>query len=317
MAKSIVVVGSLNMDFVVQVASLPVRGQTVSGRAFKMLPGGKGANQACAVGRLSGRGLMVGRVGDDVFGETLKASLAAAGVDVSHVLATPGEATGVALIPVEDGGENLIVVAGGANGRLGPEDVDRALRDVSEGLLLAQLESPIETVEAALRLARDRGMTTILDPAPARPLERALLQTVDVLTPNESEAMVLLGLQQGTVAVAEAAGIARRLLALGPRSVILKLGDKGAWIEGAAGSGGFPVRRVEAVDATAAGDTFNGALAVALAEGRSMPEAIGFANGAASISVTRLGAQASIPDRAEVDTLLAGLAKALGQNEEA
>jgi ribokinase len=316
MAKEIVVVGSLNMDFVVQVASLPVRGQTVSGRAFKMLPGGKGANQACAVGRLSGRGAMVGRVGDDVFGETLKASLARAGVDVSHVLATPGEATGVALIPVEDGGQNLIVVAGGANGRLSPEDVERALGGVSEGLLLTQLESPLETASASLRLARERGMTTILDPAPARRLDRALLENVDVLTPNESEAMVLLGLDAATVSVAEAAGVARRLLALGPRSVILKLGDKGAWLEGAAGSGGFPVREVEAVDATAAGDTFNGALAVALAEGKSMPEAIGFANGAASISVTRLGAQASIPDRAEVDALLAGGAKVLGRNEE-
>jgi len=306
MAKSIVVVGSLNMDFVVQVASLPVRGQTVSGRGFKMLPGGKGANQACAAGRLSGCASMVGRVGDDVFGEKLKASLAAAGVDVSHVRTTPGEATGVALIPVEDGGENLIVVAGGANLRLSSKDVEQALAGVSEGLLLAQLESPIETVEAALALARDRGMATILDPAPARPLGEAILRTVEVLTPNESEAMLLLGLRGDTVSLAEAPGLARRLVALGPRNVILKLGDKGAWLEGAAGSGGFPVRTVEAVDATAAGDTFNGALAVALAEGRSMPEAIVFASGAASISVTRLGAQASIPHRVEVDALLAG-----------
>ena len=303
MSRPIVVVGSLNMDFVVRVDALPERGQTVSGRGFTMLPGGKGANQACAVGRLGGRCRMVGRVGHDLFGERLKASLADAGVDTTNVLATEGEATGVALIPVEAGGQNLIVVAGGANLLLRPGDVEVALGAVEDGLLLVQLESPADTVEAALACARRRGMTTVLDPAPARPLPPALLRAVDILTPNETEALLLLGQRGSDVSVEEAAALGRRLRELGSRTVILKLGAKGAYVADAEGGRHFPVRAVAAVDATAAGDTFNGALAVALAEHGDTAEAIAFANVAASISVTRLGAQASIPTRDEVDAL--------------
>ena len=257
MPRPILVVGSLNMDFVVQVDALPERGQTVSGRGFVMLPGGKGANQACAAGRLGGRCRMIGRVGRDVFGERLKASLADAGVDTSHVLTTEGEATGIALIPVE----------------------------------------------AAITRGRSLGMTTILDPAPARPLSPALLGAVDILTPNESEAFVLLGLRGSAVSIDDAAVLGRRLRALGPGTVLLKLGANGAYLSDARGGRHFPARQVEAVDATAAGDTFNGALAVALGEHADMADAVAFANLAASISVTRLGAQASIPARAEVDAL--------------
>jgi ribokinase len=293
MPRPIVVVGSLNMDFVVQVDALPERGQTVSGREFAMLPGGKGANQACAVGRLGGRCQMIGRVGQDVFGDQLKASLAAAGVDTSRVLETVGEATGVALIPVD----------GGANLRLTPGDVEAALGASQGGLLLAQLESPPETVEAAIACGRSRGMTTILDPAPARPLSPALLGAVDILTPNESEALVLLGLRGSVLSIDEAALLGRRLLELGSGTVILKLGANGAYLTDATGGRHFPARQVSAVDATAAGDTFNGALAVALGEHANMADAIAFAIVAASISVTRLGAQASIPTRGEVDTL--------------
>jgi ribokinase len=303
MPQPIVVVGSLNMDFVVQVEALPERGQTVSGRGFVMLPGGKGANQACAAGRLGGRCQMIGRVGRDVFGERLKASLADAGVDTSRVLPTDGEATGVALIPVEVGGQNLIVVAGGANLRLTPGDVEEALGASQGGLLLAQLESPAETVEAAIMCGRSRGMTTILDPAPARPLSPAFLRAVDILTPNESEALALLGLRGSVVSIDEAAVLGRRLLELGAGTVILKLGANGAYLADAGGGRHFPTRQVVALDATAAGDTFNGALAVALGEHVDMAEAVAFANLAASISVTRLGAQASIPTRAEVDAL--------------
>jgi ribokinase len=266
MTRPIIVVGSLNMDFVVQVDALPERGQTVSGRGFTMLPGGKGANQAYAVGRLGGRCQMIGRVGHDVFGERLAASLAAAGVDTSRVLATEGEATGVALIPVETGGQNLIVVAGGANLLLRPGDVEAALGASQDGLLLAQLESPAETVETAVVCGRSLGMTTILDPAPARPLSSALLGAVDILTPNESEALVLLGLRGSAVSIDEAAMLGRRLLELGPGTVILKLGANGAYLTDATGGRHFPTCQVAAVDATAAGDTFNGALAVALAE---------------------------------------------------
>jgi ribokinase len=300
-AQTIHVVGSLNMDFVVRVETLPLRGQTVSGRGFTMVPGGKGANQACAVGRLNGVGRMIGRVGADVFGERLKQSLRSAGVDVSHVLATPDEATGVALIPVESGGQNQIVVAAGANGRLTPRDVEAALVGQGGGLLLLQLESPLETVAAALALGRSSRATTILDPAPARPLETTLLQQVDILTPNESEALSLLGERGSEVTLADAAALARRLRQLGPPTVILKLGAAGAWLEAEGQSRHFPTPKVEAIDATAAGDTFNGALAVGLAEGRAVDAAIRFANAAAALSVTRLGAQASIPDRAAVE----------------
>jgi len=302
-SRPIIVVGSLNMDFVVRVDALPERGQTVSGREFTMLPGGKGANQACAAGRLGGGCQMVGRVGRDVFGEQLKVSLAADGVDTTRVLSTDGEATGVALIPVEEGGQNLIVVAGGANLRLRPADVEAALENAPSGLLLLQLESPPETVEAAITLGRRRGMTIVLDPAPARPLSPALVGGLDILTPNETEALVLLGRGGSAVSVGEAAELGRQLLDLGPRAVILKLGANGAYLTDRSTSRHFPARPVDAVDATAAGDTFNGALAVALAEGRDMADAIDFAVTAASISVTRPGAQASIPTRGEVDAL--------------
>lgn len=306
MRKPIVIVGSLNMDFVVQMDALPLPGQTVPGRGFQMIPGGKGANQACAVGRLGGEGFMVGRVGDDVFGERLKASLQVAGVDVCRVLSTEGEPSGVALIFVERGGQNMIVVAPGSNGRLEPHDVASSAHIFAEGgYLLLQLESPMETVAAAAALGRSRGMTTILDPAPARPLSRSLLGDVDILTPNETEALVLLDLPASAVSLDDAPRLAAELLALGPRRVILKLGDKGAWLADGATSCHFAARPVEAVDATAAGDTFNGALAVALSEGRAIEDAVPFANAAAALSVTRLGAQASVPTRAEVDAAAA------------
>jgi ribokinase len=310
MSHTIHIVGSLNMDFVVQVDALPVPGQTVSGRSFAMLPGGKGANQACAVGRLGGTGRMIGRVGRDVFGEALKRSLREAGIDVSHVFATEQEASGVALIPVETGGQNLIVVAAGANAMLTPKDVESALGSAKGGFVLLQLESPIETVGAALAVAAKNSAATILDPAPAAPLEHDLLQRVDILTPNETEALALLGRAGGDVEVADTATLARELLTLGPRTVILKLGDKGAWVETDSISRHFPTHPVNAVDATAAGDTFNGALAVALAEGLPIEMAVPFATAAAALSVTKLGAQSSIPQRAAVDTLIAGMEKA-------
>lgn len=298
----ITVVGSLNMDFVVQVEALPRPGQTVLGRRFTTVPGGKGANQACAAGRLGGRVRMVGRVGEDVFGRQLVASLAEAGVDASGIAVTPGTPTGVALIPVETGGQNQIVVAPGANARLTPEDVEHALGDAPGAFLLLQLESPPETVERAAALGAASGAVVVLDPAPARAIPDALLSCVTCLTPNETEAAFLLGWADGRVALADAGQAARALLAHGPRSVVLKLGASGAWLEDASGGRHFPAPEVEAVDTTAAGDCFNGALAVALAEGMPLPEAIGFANAAAAISVTRHGAQASLPNRAEVET---------------
>jgi ribokinase len=300
----ITVAGSLNMDFVVQVERLPQPGETVLGSGFVTLPGGKGANQACAAGRLGGRVRMLGRVGDDVFGRQLVASLARARVDTTAVRVSAATASGVALIFVETGGQNQIVVASGANGLLSPEDVETELA-TGEGLLLLQLETPLATIERAVALASRRGMTVVLDPAPARPLSDALLAQVSLLTPNESEALVLLDRRGSNVSLAQAPEIARALLKRGPRAVILKLGEKGVYLADGSGGRHFPGFEVTAVDATAAGDTFAGALGVALAEGRPISEAIPFANAAAALSVTRLGAQASMPARSEVDALLA------------
>ena len=304
----IVVVGSLNMDFVVAVDRLPAPGETVLGGGFRMIPGGKGANQACAAGRLGGSSVgvrMVGRVGYDIFADHLKASLSAAGVDVSAVHASRTQPTGVALISVEKSGQNSIVVASGANDALEASDVE-AMRPVMRGAkyVLFQLETPLKTVAAALKLAREEGAKTILDPAPAQVLSPELLRLVDILTPNETEASILLGLPPGRVSREEAPKLAGLLRQTGPGAVVLKLGEQGCFYldeDLALPSPGF---RVAAKDTIAAGDTFNAALAVALAEGRAIEDALRFANAAAAISVTRAGAQASIPSRAEVERFL-------------
>jgi ribokinase len=307
---SVVVVGSLNMDFVVQVERLPAPGETVLGRKFQMVPGGKGANQACAAGKLGGPSVtvrMVGRVGYDLFADHLKASLAAAGVDVSAVFATKAQPTGVALIWVDRAGQNSIVVASGANHEFAAGEVE-GLRRSFDGARTAlfQLETPLATVRAALALARDESARTILDPAPAQPLSRELLSLTDILTPNESEALTLLERPPARVEPADAPALARSLRELGAKAVVLKLGDKGCYYDDgktALHQAGF---HVEVTDSTAAGDVFNAALAVALTEGKALEEALRFANAAAAISVTRLGAQASIPTRAEVDLFLRG-----------
>jgi len=301
MVKPILVLGSLNMDFVVRMPQLPVRGETLTGSDFHMLPGGKGANQACAAGRLGGQVKMIGRVGADIFGEQLRASLHSAGVDTGFIWSTAAESTGVALIFVETGGQNMIVIAAGANARLSPADLTPLQEHGRSGYLLLQLESPADTVSAAAAMAHAAGMTVILDPAPARPLTSDLLSRVDLLTPNETEALTLLGRPAQPIERREAGRITEALRQLGPRIVILKLGSQGVWLDDGEMSVPFAAPLVEAVDATAAGDTFNGALAVALAEGKSMVEAIPFAVAAASLSVTRLGAQASIPLRTEVE----------------
>jgi ribokinase len=305
---AIVVVGSLNMDFVVAVDRLPMPGQTVLGRDFQMIPGGKGANQACAAAKLASNKTqvrMVGRVGYDMFADHLKASLSAAGVDVSAVHASKAHATGVALIGVESGGQNFIIVAAGANHALTVSEIV-AMRPVFRGarFVLFQLESPLDTVAAALKLAREEGARTILDPAPAQPLSTEILRNVDILTPNESEAALLLGLPLTRVSATDAPALARSLRQRGAKAVVLKLGDQGCFytdVETEIFSGGC---QVVARDTTAAGDTFNAALAVALSEDRSIDDALRFANAAAAISVTRMGAQASIPARTEVDEFL-------------
>ena len=308
MKSALVVVGSLNMDFVVSVDHLPAPGETVLGRDFQMIPGGKGANQACAAGKLGTGSVavrMIGRVGYDIFADPLKASLSAAGVDVSAVHAARSQPTGVALIWVDRQGQNSIVVASGANHELAAADAE-AMRQIFRGASLAlfQLETPLDTVSAALALARAEGLRTILDPAPAQPLPAALLQHVDILTPNEGEALMLLGRPAARVSAAEGPELAGALRRLGPKTIILKLGDQGCFHYDDAGYQHLPAFQVEVRDSTAAGDTFNAALAVALAESQPIDRALRFANAAAAISVTRLGAQASAPTRAEVDSFL-------------
>lgn len=295
------------MDFVVQVDRLPVPGETILGWDFENFPGGKGANQANAAGRLSpaGRVRMVGLVGTDTFGDQLKTSLMISRVDVAHV-SQDLQPTGIAMIWVDcHTGQNSIVVASGANGELKPSHIDAA-SDAYQGARCAlfQLESPLETVHHALRTAREAGATTMLDPAPARILPDSLLGLVDILTPNESEACLLLGRPAERVSPENAPALARALRKKGPGTVILKLGDRGCYAESEAGGLFAPGFAVEAVDTTAAGDTFNGALAVALAEDMALPGALRFANAAAAISVTRFGAQVSAPSREEVEAFL-------------
>ena len=304
-SSRIFVLGSANMDLVLAVGRLPREGETLSGGDLALHPGGKGANQACAAARLGGRVFMIGQVGSDPFGPRLVASLREAGADVSRVGVSP-RPTGCACIYVLPSGENSIVISPGANATLDPQTALAALADLAEGdLLLAQLETPLETVEAAFTHAAARGATTMLDPAPARPLPASLLARVGILTPNQTEAACILGGSSDEVRDFEQAGAAAaRLIELGSHSVVMKLGELGClWSDGKSSyrAGAF---RVTPVDTTAAGDVFNGALAVALSEGAALAEALRFANAAAAISVTRPGAQTSIPDRSEVDKLL-------------
>jgi ribokinase len=307
MKSGIVVVGSLNMDFVVTVERLPAAGETVLGRDFQMIPGGKGANQACAAGKLAKTNpvKMIGRVGYDVFADHLKASLAAAGVDVSAVAGTRSEPTGTAFIWVDQQGQNSIVVASGANFAFPPKEVE-ALRPAfrNASFVLFQLETPLDTVAAALRLAREEGARTILDPAPAQALPRDLLSSVDILTPNESEACILLGQTPNRIDLVKAPALAAAVLELGPNAVILKLGDQGCLYVDRHCQHYSPAFPVDVRDTTAAGDTFNAALAVAVAEGQPIEAALRFANAAAALSVTKFGAQASIPARVEVQQLV-------------
>jgi ribokinase len=306
--RAIVVVGSINMDLVCRTPRLPLPGETVLGLDFRAIPGGKGANQAVAAARLGAEVHLIGRVGDDDFGRRLIADLAREGVRTERVKTTRGIPTGCALILVDERGENSIAVAPGANSRLSPRDLDAARGLIARAAVaVMQLEVPLETVERAIGLCERFEVPTILDPAPAPPrgLPRALYR-VDLLTPNESEARMLLG--RGAPPRSSPLETARRLLARGPRTLVLKLGARGAVSLDRAGvrhrSEGF---RVQVVDTTAAGDAFTGGLSVATAEGLPLAEALRFANGAGALACTRLGAQPSLPTRAQVERLLRAL----------
>jgi ribokinase len=300
---SIVVIGSSNTDMIIRLDHIPKPGETILGGEFLTAAGGKGANQAVAAARAGGEVTFVARVGQDMFGEKAMAGFVQDGIHVEYVIHDSAAASGVALIFVAKDGENSIAVAGGANDRLSPADVKKAGQDISgASVVLMQLETPLETVQAAAELAARAGVMVILNPAPARVLPDELLKLVSILTPNESEAELLTGIS--VIDEATAASAADKLRALGVETVILTLGSRGAFVATDSIQQIVPGFQVKAVDTTAAGDVFNGALAVALGEGEPLLEAARFANAAAAISVTRLGAQPSAPDRREIQSLL-------------
>jgi ribokinase len=301
---SVLVIGSSNTDLIVKAERIPRPGETILGGEFATAGGGKGANQAVAAARAGGAVTFVARVGRDSNGDRAVEGLTAAGIDVKHVIRDPTRPSGVALIVVGRGGENSITVAPGANDKLSPADVRKARRAFhSARVLLLQLETPLNTIDAALHLAEANGLRVVLNPAPARPLSARLLERVYLLTPNASEAELLTGVAiAGERAAARAAGA---LLALGVQNVAITMGSRGAFVAGPGVGQLIPGLKVRAVDATGAGDVFNGALAVALAEGRPLLEAARFGSAAAAISVTRFGAQPSAPTRRAIKAVLA------------
>jgi ribokinase len=299
----ITVVGSLNMDLFIETRRLPAPGETVLGRNFRRAPGGKGANQAVAVARMGGACAMIGAVGDDAFGDETLANLRAAGVDAGAVTRRAGTATGVAMITVDASGQNQIVVADGANGTLTPDDIRHhtALFRRSKAVIV-QLEIPLPAVEATLRLGREAGALTVLNPAPCLELSDNLLRCCDWIAPNEVEAAQLSGVKVRERA--DAAIAAKRLRKRSGANVLVTLGDDGVWIDTNAFAGHVPGFKVAAVDTVGAGDTFIGAFVTQLAEGAVAREAARFGCAAAALSVTRRGAQAGIPHRNEVEAWL-------------
>ncbi len=300
---TIAVVGSSNMDLVVKSKRIPVTGETILGGDFIMVPGGKGANQAVAAAKLGAQVFFIAKLGDDIFGLQSLNNFKKEGVNTKYVLQTKDAPSGVALIMVDDEGNNVIVVAPGANHKLSPEDVKEAESDIaSSGALVAQLEVPIETIEFAAELANKSKVPFILDPAPAQKLSPELLNMVDVLTPNETEAQILTGIEVKDQESAEAA--AKKLLEYGVKNVILTMGASGYLSVGKEGKEFVPARKVTAADSTAAGDAFTGSLAVGLAKGQTLSEAASFANNVAAVSVTRMGAQPSMPTVEEIERFI-------------
>lgn len=293
----LVVVGSLNMDLIMRAPRVPDAGETILGGEFSTAPGGKGANQAVAAARLGGKVAMVGRVGQDAFGRTLVDGLERDQIRTEWVRTDPGISSGTALILLEHGGENRIIVASGANMKLTPQDMDTSATVIRNAkYLITQLEIPVETVSRAIEIAKSAQAGVILNPAPAQPLPQELLRQVDVLIPNAGEAALLAGLPKGT----DPKTAADRLLEMGSRAVVITLGGKGALVASKEGKEIVPPFKTSVVDTTAAGDAFVGGLSVALAEGQSLREAVRWGNAAGALAVTRLGAQPSLPTREEL-----------------
>lgn len=297
----ITVLGSYNTDLTTFTPRMPQPGETILGSGFKTGPGGKGSNQAVAAARVGAWVSFVGRIGRDMFGEMALHTWQEAGVDTAYVQQSSDQATGVATILVDSHGENMIVVASGANFAVSPADVEAAAGAIAASkVVLTQLETPLPAVRRLLEMGRAQGVLTILNPAPGQPLDRELLALCDIITPNQTEAEIITG-----VSSADAESAARSLREYGAKTVVMTLGGEGVLLYNEQGPRRFPAFRVaQVVDTTGAGDAFNGALAVALAEGKSMPDAIRFASATGAISVTRPGATESMPTRAEVEALL-------------
>lgn len=295
MTHTLIVVGSLNMDLVVRAPRHPRPGETLIGSQFQTFPGGKGANQAVAAARLGAKVRMIGRVGQDAFGDALLQTARQDGVDTTFIRRDPNAATGVALITLDQAGQNTIVVASGANMQVSAQDIEQAAA-AFEGasLLLMQLECPLEAVEAAAELAQRYGIPVVLNPAPARPLPQSLLARVDYLLPNQHELQLL---AEGE---ADYATAATRLISNGVRNLVVTLGEEGALLVTPQSQESLPAFKVPVVDTVAAGDAFAAAFCVALAEGKSLRDAVLWGNAAGAIAVTRPGAQPSMPNREEL-----------------
>ena len=299
--KRIIVIGNSNTDMVIKTEKLPAPGETILGGKFLMNPGGKGANQSVAASRLGGKVTFISKRGNDLFGNQAVGLLMREGVDIKYIVKDPDLPSGVALITVDSTGENSIVVAPGSNGNLLKEDIPSVIFDTGKfEILLLQLEIPIETVEYSAVTASEHGIKVILNPAPARKLSDNLLKHTWLITPNETEAETITGVIITDIPSAERA--AELIQERGVKNVIITLGEAGAYIKSENYTGLIPGIKVKPVDTTAAGDVFNGALAVAISEGSDLKDAVIFANKAASISVTRMGAQASAPYRNEINS---------------
>lgn len=300
---SIVVIGSVNTDMIVTVPHLPVTGETVLGDAFYKLPGGKGANQAVAAQRSGGQVTFMACVGDDAFGQEAIAGYQQDGIDVSQIKVMPGVSTGVALINVDSQGKNTITVASGANLQLTAEAIQKQPALIEQGeVLLLQLEIPLDAVVAAIDIAHQAGCLIILNPAPARVLPREIYAKLTIITPNETEAEILTGIKVTGIASAKQA--ADCLLSYGVKQVMITLGVQGVFYSDGHACEHFPCFKVNAVDTTAAGDVFNGALATALSQKKALPEAVHFAQAAAALSVTKVGAQSSVPYAEEIEKVI-------------
>jgi ribokinase len=298
--SDIVVLGSLNMDLIVRTAHIPRPGETVHGHGFSTVPGGKGANQAAAAARLGAHVTMLGRVGQDAFGDAMLDNMLTQGVETDHISRDSREPSGIALIQIQEDGNNSIVVAPGANGRVSVDDVDRATTLIwGATFLVCQFEVPLPVVRYAIGVAASKGVPVVLNPAPAYAVDAAFLEGVYCLVVNETEAATLTGLEVADLAGARAAGI--ELQAMGVPVVIVTLGGEGALLVAEGKPLHVPARRVEVVDTTAAGDAFIGGLVASLDRGLDLPDAVRYATCAGTLATTVLGAQTSLPDKAAVD----------------